>query len=331
MSKVKRIAVMTSGGDSSGMNPCIRSVVRTGLYNGIEVMGIRNGYQGMIDDEIFPMTTSSVSGIINRGGTILYTARCKQWQDLEGRQQGYDNLRRYGIDALIVIGGDGSYRGAKQFMEDFDFPVICCPGTIDNDIAGTDYTLGYDTAVNVAMDAIDKIRDTATSHGRLFIVEVMGRHAGYIALEVGIAAGAEDILIPETKSDIPDVIDNLDKGKKKGKRSSIVVVAEGDETGGAYNLKDMIEDSTGYPTRVTILGHLQRGGSPTAHERLMASRFGFFAIEGIKESKFGTAVGSWKDDTTFTPIEEAVQKLPRLKQSDLELVKALRYSTKRAE
>lgn len=323
MASIKRIGLLTSGGDSSGMNPCIRAVVRTALYNGIEVMGIRRGYQGLIDDDVYRMDASSVGGIINKGGTILYTSRCKAFREDEGKKQAHETLTKHDIDALVVIGGDGSYRGAKAFSDMFDFPVITAPGTIDNDIAGTDYTLGYDTAVNVAMDAIDKIRDTATSHGRLFLVEVMGRHAGYIALEVGIASGAEDILIPETKTDFDDIIAKIEKGRERGKRSSILVVAEGDEAGGAFDIAKSLEGKTDYPMRVTILGHLQRGGTPTAHERLMGSRFGYYAIEGLLQGHYGNAVGCMYGKPTYTPLSEAIRQTRPIEKVDLELVKAL--------
>ncbi len=286
MPKIKKIAVLTSGGDASGMNPAIRSVVRCAIYNGLEVMGVYNGYQGLMDDDIKPMDVSSVGGIINRGGTILYSARAPEFIRVEGIKKAADNFRKHNLDALIVIGGDGTYKGALDFSTICDFPVIGLPGTIDNDISGTDYTIGYDTAVNVAMDAIDKLRDTATSHGRCFVVEVMGRHAGYIALEVGIASGAEDILIPETPTKISEVIENVKEGKARGKKSSIIIVAEGDDTGGGAKTCEMIEGKTGYATRLTVLGHMQRGGSPTAKERLMASRFGYIAVKALLEGKY---------------------------------------------
>ncbi len=305
------------------MNPCIRSVVRTALYNSLEVDGVYRGYDGLVQNDFTPMQASSVSGIINRGGTILYSARSEQFLTNEGREQAYKNLRTRGIDALVVIGGDGSYTGAKVFQDEFDFPVIGLPGTIDNDIAGTDYTIGYDTALNVAMEAIDKIRDTATSHGRLFLVEVMGRHAGYLALEVGIASGAEAILIPERKTDIDGVVAGLKAGLERGKRSSIVVVAEGDDAGGAFEIAEKIEGKTGYPMRVTVLGHLQRGGSPTAKERTMASRLGYYAVKGLLDGKYGSAVGTLSGKIAYTPLEEAVKDIPKIDQADLDMMKAL--------
>lgn len=323
MPKIKKIAVLTSGGDSSGMNPAIRSVVRCALSNGIKVMGVTNGYRGLMEDQIFDMDASSVGGIINRGGTILYSARAPEFANPEGIAKAADNFRKHDLDALIVIGGDGTYRGALDFYTICDIPVIGIPGTIDNDINGTDYTIGYDTAVNVATEAIDKLRDTATSHGRCFVVEVMGRHAGYIALEVGIASGAEDILIPETPTKINDVIENLERGRKRGKKSSIIVVAEGDDIGGGARTCEMIEGKTGYSTRLTILGHMQRGGSPTAYERLMASRFGYIAIKALLEGKYNIGVGSQKGAYTFTDINEAVRKKREIKYDDLEMCKQL--------
>jgi 6-phosphofructokinase 1 len=320
---IKKIAVLTSGGDSAGMNPCIRSVVRTALYNGLEIDGVYRGYDGLVQNDFTPMQASSVSGIINRGGTFLYSARSEQFLTAEGRQKAYNNLQDRGINALVVIGGDGSYTGAKVFQDEFDFPVIGLPGTIDNDIAGTDYTIGYDTALNVAMEAIDKIRDTATSHGRLFLVEVMGRHAGYLALEVGIASGAEAILIPERKTDIDGVVAGLKAGLERGKRSSIVVVAEGDDAGGAFEIAEKIEGKTGYPMRVTVLGHLQRGGSPTAKERTMASRLGYYAVKGLLDGKYGSAVGTMNGQIAYTPLEEAVKDIPKIDQADLDMMKAL--------
>ncbi len=320
---IKRVAVLTSGGDSSGMNPCIRSVVRNAIFNGLSVMGIYDGFKGLIADQIFEMNEASVSGIINRGGTILYTSRCEEFKTIEGRTRALSNLRKHGIDALIIIGGDGSYKGGNALNKEFGFPVIGIPGTIDNDIQGTDYTIGYDTAVNVAMEAIDKIRDTATSHGRLFLVEVMGRHAGYIALEVGIASGAEEILIPETVTNFDEMLENLEKGRKRGKRSSIIVVAEGEETGGAYTIAERIEGKTGYRMRVVILGHMQRGGAPTAYERLMASRFGYYAVNALLDEKHGTAIGIKNGAVSYTDLEYATTKPLQINTNDFELARAL--------
>ena len=323
MPKIKKIAVLTSGGDASGMNPTIRSVVRCAIYNGIEVMGVYNGYQGLMDDEIFPMDVSSVGGIISRGGTILYSARAPEFIHAEGIKKAADNFRKHNLDALITIGGDGTFKGALDFSVICDFPVIGIPATIDNDINGTDYTIGYDTAVNVAMDAIDKLRDTATSHGRCFVIEVMGRHAGYIAMEVGVASGAEDVLIPETPTKINEVIDKIEQGRSRGKKSSIIIVAEGDDTGGGAKTCEMIEGKTGYPTRLTILGHMQRGGVPTAQERLMASRFGYMAIKALLEGKYNIAVGTYQGKNTFTELKEAVRKKQEIPFEDIEMLKQL--------
>lgn len=306
------------------MNPAIRSVVRTAISSGLEVFGIKEGYHGLINNNIIKMDADSVGGIINQGGTILYTARAPEMMTVEGMQKSYNNLKSNYIDALIVIGGDGTYTGALNFSKKYnDISVIGIPGTIDNDIAGTDYTIGYDTAVNVAMEAIDKLRDTATSHGRCFVVEVMGRYAGYIALEAGIASGAEDVLIPETPTNLDSIIEKLQQAKKRGKKSSIVVVAEGNDSGGALEIAKHIEGKTGFDTRVTILGHMQRGGSPTSRERLMAARFGYIAVKGLLEGKKNVAVGIWKGEYTYTNLSDAVKKEIKIDPIDLELCKTL--------
>lgn len=324
MAEIKRIGILTSGGDASGMNPAIRSVVRTAIANGLEVVGIREGYQGLMYNNVYEMNPGSVGGIINHGGTILFSARSPEFQTEEGMKKAADNMRYHGIEALVVIGGDGTYKGALDFTSHHpEFPIIGIPGTIDNDIYGTDYTIGYDTAVNVAMEAIDKLRDTATSHGRCFVVEVMGRHAGYIALEVGIASGAEDILIPETPTDLDKIVEELQLAKKRGKKSSIIVVAEGDESGGAMETAKSIEGKTGFDTRVTILGHMQRGGSPTSRERLMAARFGYIAVKALLEGKTNVAVGIWKGEYTYTSLADAVKKVPKIDPVDLELCRTL--------
>lgn len=323
MASIKKIGLLTSGGDASGMNPVIRSVVRSALYHGLEVVAIKRGYEGLMYDDMCPMQAGSVGGIISVGGTILYSARAPEFMTQEGLKKANDNMKKHNIDALIVIGGDGTYRGALDFSNHFDYPVIGIPATIDNDINGTDYTIGYDTAVNVAMEAIDKLRDTATSHGRCFIAEVMGRHAGYIALEVGIASGAEEILIPETPTDIDNIIEILKTGRERGKRSSIIVVAEGDEIGGGVETCKLIEGKTGFETRLTILGHMQRGGSPTARERLWAARFGFIAIRALLEGKKNVAIGTWKGEYSYTPLSDAIKKAPKIDEIDLEMQKAL--------
>ena len=305
------------------MNPCIRSVVRTGIYKGFEVFGVRHGYQGLIGNEFVEMTLSSVGGIINCGGTILRTSRSPAFLTIEGRKKAYDNLVENRIDVLVVIGGDGTFRGAVDFIEDFNYPVIGIPATIDNDIAGTDYTLGYDTAINVAMNAIDNVRDTALSHERLFLVEVMGRHAGYIALEAGIASGAGYILIPETPTVIDEVVENLERGRRRGKLSNIVVVAEGDDAGGAFDIAKLIEGKTSYEVRVVILGHMQRGGRPTAHERIMASRFGYQAVLAIMKGEFGKAIGVRDGKPNLVPLTKATKKPSEINQDDLDMIVGL--------
>lgn len=289
--KPKRIGVLCSGGDSSGMNPCVRAVVRAAVYYGLEPFAIYRGYQGMIDGQIKPIGSRDVAGIGNRGGTIIGSARSKEFLTKSGRAKAVANLRRDGIGGVVVIGGDGSFHGAEALHKESDLCVVGVPGTIDNDLAGTDFTIGYDTAVNVALDAIDKIRDTAASHDRIFFVEVMGRHAGYIALEAGIAGGAEEVLIPETTTDIPAIAKRLSEGRKRGKLSSIVVVAEGDEAGGAFEIAAKVAKHADLPTRVSILGHMQRGGTPTAAERLLASRLGLAAVRELRKGSSNVMVG----------------------------------------
>jgi len=305
---IKKIGVFTSGGDSPGMNAAIRSAIRSTIYFGYEAAGIRRGYQGMIEGDINDMNGRSVANIIQRGGTILKSARSDEFRTAEGRKKAYENLKENNIDALIAIGGDGTFRGAKVFGEEFDFPIIGIPGTIDNDLIGTDFTLGYDTAVNTAVEAIDKIRDTAMAHDRLFIIEVMGRDAGLIALRSGIAGGAESILIPELKSDIEDMYATLKKGAAKGKLFSIVVVAEGDDAGGAFKVKELIESKFDqFDVKVTILGHIQRGGNPTCSDRVLASRLGLAAVEALDAGERGAMVGIVHSDVKLTPFEKAAK------------------------
>src|SRR5215211_5421788 len=289
--KVSRIAVLTSGGDSPGMNAAIRAVVRTGIYNGLEVYGIMRGYQGLLEDDIFRMENRSVANIIQRGGTILKTARCKDFRTPEGRQKAYEILKNRGIDGLIIIGGDGSFRGAVEFSAEYDIPCIGIAGTIDKDIAGTDFTIGFDTAVNTAVEAIDKIRDTMDAHDRLFIIEVMGRDAGYIALHSGIATGAENILIPERKTDVEELVHGLLEKEKRKKLVNLVVVAEGDEFGGGNEVAKIIKERLpNADVRVCILGHIQRGGSPSCLDRLIASRMGYSAVECLLEGRHNVMV-----------------------------------------
>src|SRR5688572_9522615 len=299
--KVTKIGVMTSGGDSPGMNAAIRAVVRTGIYNGLEVYGIMRGYSGIIENDIIPMHSRSVANIIQRGGTILKTARCKEFFQPEGRQKAYQNLKKLGIDGLVIIGGDGSFRGADIFSREFDIPCIGLPGTIDKDIAGTDFTIGFDTAVNTAIEAIDKIRDTADAHDRLFIIEVMGRDAGYIALHSGIATGAEHILIPERKTDMAALIHSLQEKEKRKKRVNLVGVAEGDEFGGANEVgKTLKAKLPNVDIRVAIPGHIQRGGSPTCLDRLIASRMGYSAVECLMEGRHNVMVGIMNNRMHYT-------------------------------
>jgi 6-phosphofructokinase 1 len=322
--KVTKIGVLTSGGDSPGMNAAIRAVVRTGIYNKLEVYGIMRGYTGMLENDIMKMETRSVANIIQRGGTILKTSRCPEFLTKEGRQKAYDNLVKYGINGLVIIGGDGSFRGAQIFSNEFDIPCIGLPGTIDKDIAGTDFTIGFDTAVNTAVEAIDKIRDTADAHDRLFIIEVMGRDSGYIALHSGIATGAEHILIPEKKTDIENVLSVLAEKRRREKLVNLIVVAEGDEFGGANEVAKIIKERI--PTqevRVCILGHIQRGGSPSCFDRLIASRMGYAAVECLMDGRHNLFVGILNNRMHYIPLNEAVKKKQRISEEWMKIVKIL--------
>jgi 6-phosphofructokinase 1 len=307
--KIKKIGVLTSGGDSPGMNAAIRSVVRACAYYDTECVGIYRGYQGMIEGDFMTMGPRSVNNIINKGGTILKSARSKEFMTVEGRKKAYDNLVEAGVDALVIIGGDGSFTGAEVFNNEYKFPVIGIPGTIDNDIFGTSHTLGFDTALNTVVECIDKIRDTASSHNRLFLVEVMGRDAGHIALNAGIGAGAEEILIPEENLGLDRLLESLRKSKISGKSSSIVVIAEGDKIGkNVFELRDYIEsNSPEYDIRVSVLGHMQRGGSPSCYDRVLASRLGVKAVESILEGKTNYMVGILNDKVALTPLEQAIK------------------------
>lgn len=309
MEKIKKIGVMTSGGDSPGMNAAIRSVVRTCAFYEIECAGIYRGYEGMIEGDFIQLDARSVKGIINKGGTFLKSARSKGFRTKEGRQEAYNQLKKANIDALVVIGGDGSFTGALLFNKEFGFPVMGIPGTIDNDIAGTSHTLGYDTALNNAVEVIDKIRDTASSHNRLFFIEVMGRDVGHIALNVGVGAGAEEILIPEEDLGLERLLESLNKSKQSGKSSSIVIVAEGDKTGkNVFELKDYVnEHLPEYDVRVSVLGHMQRGGSPSCFDRVLASRMGVKAVESLLKGKSNLMVGLISDRITVTPLERAIK------------------------
>ncbi len=308
-SQIKKIGVLTSGGDSPGMNAAIRSVVRTCAYMKVDCVGIYRGYQGMIEGDFKPMDARSVNNIINKGGTILKSARCDEFRTPEGRKKAYEQLRAEGIDAFVVIGGDGSFHGAMIFNEEYHFPIIGIPGTIDNDIFGTSNTVGFDTAMNTVVEVIDKIRDTASSHNRLFFVEVMGRDVGHIALNAGVGAGAEEILIPEENRGLERLLESLKRSKKSGKSSSIVVVAEGDKIGkSVFELKEYVEEHLPiYDVRVSVLGHMQRGGSPSCYDRVLASRMGVKAVESLLDGKTNFMVGVQNNQIILTPIAKAIK------------------------
>ncbi len=323
--KIKKIAVLTSGGDSPGMNAAIRAVVRTGNYYELEVYGVYRGYSGLIDNDIVRMENRSVANIIQRGGTILKTARSKEFRTPEGRKIAYQNLKALGIDAMVVIGGDGSFTGADIFSTEYpDIACIGLPGTIDKDIAGSDFTIGFDTAVNTAVSAIDKIRDTADAHDRLFVVEVMGRDAGYIALHSGIATGAENIMIPETKSNINEIIENMTEKSKRQKLVNLIVVAEGDDFGGGNEVGKVLQKSLpNADVRVCILGHIQRGGSPTCIDRLIASRMGYHAVEILTEGKKNVMVGIVNNKMHYIPLKQALKSKNKFDEKWMKIVKIL--------
>lgn len=306
---MKKIAVFTSGGDAPGMNACIRATVRTALHQGLEVFGIYRGYAGMIRGDIKPLQSRDVSNIIQLGGTILHSARSEKFRTPEGRAQANAQLQKHGIEGVVAIGGDGTFTGARIFMEEYPtIPFVGVPGTIDNDLFGTDFTIGYDTAINTAMNAIDNIKDTAGAHDRLFFVEVMGRDAGFIALRSGIATGAEAVLIPESKTNIEELIKTLKSNYQNKKSSSIVVVAEGDDAGGAFDIANQVKEVVSeYDIRVTILGHVQRGGRPTCMERVRASRLGMEAVRALLDGKSGVMVGQIHNDIVYTPFEQAIK------------------------
>jgi len=310
MPEIKKLAVLTSGGDAPGMNPCIRSVVRTAIYNGLNVVGIKRGYQGLIDNDMYDMHTRSVSNILNLGGTILKTARCLPFRTDEGMETAYQNLKKQGVDALVVIGGDGTFTGALRFSQKYpDISVMGVPGTIDNDLYGSTYTLGFDTATNTVIEAIDKIRDTADAHDRLFFIEVMGRDSGAIALRAGISCGAEAILLPEKETAIDDLIENLKAGQLNKKSSSIVIVAEGDKHGGAFDIAKLVQKEVKlYDIKVTILGHLQRGGSPSAFDRVLGSRLGYAAVNALIKGNSQKMVGLEANHIKLTSLEEALNQ-----------------------
>ena len=319
---IKSIGILTSGGDAPGMNAAIRAVTRAGIYAGYKVFGIYRGYKGLITDEIEEFSTQNVSNIIQRGGTILKTARCREFMTPEGRQCAYDVLKRHEIDALVVIGGDGSLTGARIFANEFSFPIVGLPGTIDNDLYGTDSTIGYDTALNTIMECVDKIRDTATSHERLFFIEVMGRDAGFLALNGAIASGSEAAIIPEIATPADQLNELIQSGFRKSKNSSIVLVAESPSTGGALGLAEIVKkEYPDYDVRVSILGHLQRGGSPTAFDRILASRMGAAAIDALQDDQRNVMIGIKNDEIVYVPFNKAIKND---KPIDKELVNTLR-------
>ncbi|WP_178243954.1 6-phosphofructokinase [Phocaeicola faecicola] len=322
MGTIKCIGILTSGGDAPGMNAAIRAVTRSAIYNGLAVKGIYRGYKGLITGEIQEFKTQNVSNIIQQGGTILKTARCQEFKTPEGRKIAYETMQREGIDALVVIGGDGSLTGARLLAQEYDVPCIGLPGTIDNDLYGTDTTIGYDTALNTILDAVDKIRDTATSHERLFFVEVMGRDAGFLALNGAIAAGAEAAIIPEFNTEVDQLEEFIKNGFRKSKSSSIVLVAESEITGGAMHYAERVKNEyPQYDVRVTILGHLQRGGSPTAHDRIIASRMGVASIQALMEGQRNVMIGIENDKIVYVPFAKAIKND---KPIDRELVNVLR-------
>lgn len=323
MGQGKYIGVLSSGGDAPGMNAAIRAVVRTGIYHGNTMFGIKRGYQGMIEGDIEQIDRYFVSNIIKDGGTVLQTARSSGFLTKEGREKAFKSLKRFGIDSIVVIGGDGSFHGLHQLIEEFPIQGIGVPGTIDNDLYGTDFTIGFDTAVNTALEAIDKIRDTASSHSRLFIIEVMGRTSGYIALYTGIGGGAEDILVPEAPLAIPKLVEELEKQHKAGKQSSIIVIAEGETAGGAAEIKTAIEKVINWDIKVSVLGHVQRGGSPSAFDRVLASRLGYEAVLAIMNNETDKMVGMVNKAVTLTPLQDTWTKKKEMDMTYLKMNEVL--------
>jgi 6-phosphofructokinase 1 len=321
---MKKIGVLTSGGDSPGMNAALRAVVRTAVYNQIEVVGIMEGFRGLIEGNFVELHARSVSNILQRGGTILRSARCRPFKTKEGREMAYQQVKNSGIEALVIIGGDGSFTGAKIFHEEFGIPYIGLPGTIDNDLFGTDYTIGFDTALNTIVEAVDRIKDTAASHNRIFFIEVMGRDTGYLALNAGVATGAEDVLIPEEITDVEELVHHLVEAKRNKKNSSIVIVAEGDDSGGANRIAEKVQSMyKGFDTRVTVLGHIQRGGRPTANDRILASRLGNASIKALMEGKSDLMMGLVNNEVVETPISHAIEQDKILKKHLLLLIDEL--------
>ncbi len=311
---LEKIGVLTSGGDAPGMNAAIRAVVRSCVYYGITPYGIYHGYEGLINDEIEKMDAGSVKHIIHQGGTILKTARSENFKTEKGREKAWQNIRKRGLDGMVVIGGDGTFTGAMIFGEEHDFPIVGIPGTIDNDIFGTDFTVGFDTAVNTVIEAVDKIRDTATSHNRLFFIEVMGRDAGFIAVYSGIGAGSEEILIPEVDRGIEKLFESLERTSQRKKSSRLVIVAEGGRNGSVYDLEEQVREHFGnrYETKVTILGHVQRGGRPSSTDRVLASRLGVTAVEALQQGHCNEMVGVQNREVHFTDFKKATQKNPKM-------------------
>ena len=321
---IKCIGILTSGGDAPGMNAAIRAVTRTAIYNGYKVKGILRGYHGLVTNKIIDLTSSSVSNIIQKGGTMLKTARSKEFRTPEGRQMAYDNMKAAGIDALVVIGGDGSLSGAQIFANEFDVPIVGLPGTIDNDVDGTDETIGYDTALNTIVEAVDKLRDTASSHDRLFFVEVMGNTAGYLSLNGAIASGAEAAIIPEREMEVDQLAELIHNGFRKSKSSAIVLVAENKATGGAMGMAERIKkEFPEFDARVTILGHLQRGGSPTAKDRSLASKMGATAIEALSEGQRNVMIGIKNGEYVYVPFKRAIAHSQQMDLKDVDLVRIL--------
>ncbi|MFO3725647.1 6-phosphofructokinase [Butyricimonas muris] len=324
MNQIKCIGVLTSGGDAPGMNAAIRAVTRTAIYYGFSVKGIKHGYRGLVTNDIIDLKSQSVSNIIQQGGTMLKTARCKEFMTPEGRKQAYDNMQATGIDALVVIGGDGSIAGAQDLANEYNVPIVALPGTIDNDLSGTDATIGYDTALNTIMEAVDRLRDTATSHERLFFVEVMGHTAGYLALNGAIASGAEAAIIPEMETEVDQLAELINNGFRKSKNSAIVLVAENPQTGGALGLAERVKkEFPQYDARVTILGHLQRGGSPTSLDRILASRLGESAVKALMEGQRNVMIGVRNSQIVYVPFSKAIKHDKGINRDYVELVRML--------
>lgn len=323
---MRKIAVFTSGGDAPGMNACIRAVVRSGLHYGLQIMGIRRGYSGMIEDDFIDLDARSVGNIVQRGGTILFSSRCEEFRTVEGREKAFNNLKKHQIDGIVAIGGNGTFHGALKLYEEHQIPIIGVPGTIDNDLVGTDFTIGYDTALDTVIDAMDKIRDTAESHSRVFFVEVMGRDSGAIALHSGIAGGAESILIPEMDNDILNLTKTLNKALQRKKSSLIVMVAEGDEAGGAFEIAKKVESEFNeLDCRVVVLGHVQRGGSPSCNDRMLGLRLGIGAVEGLLRGNTNVMVGIVHNEIVYTPFSETIENRQKINGDLFRIIDLMAY------